>query len=66
MQQTQAAYSAGNTESMAILMDMDAIVPIGTTPNSDPRSAAQFQADTTTVTNFLLPYAAFRGWDLGE
>ena len=63
VQQNQAAYSAGNTESMSVLMGMDADIPIGQTPNNDSRSLTQMQTDLTTVTNFLLPYAAFRGWD---
>jgi len=63
LQQTLASFSAGNTESMSILMGNDIGLPIGTVPNQDTRTAAQFQADITSLTNLLLPYPAYRGWD---
>ena len=34
LQQTVAAYSAGNTEQMSILMDNDAGIPLGAPPDS--------------------------------
>ena len=70
--QTLAAYSAGNTESMAILMGMDAPVPLGlgvafdSRPLGDPNTPGTFEGDLTRVTNFLLPYATFRGWSWGN
>ena len=67
MQQTVAAYSAGNTEEQAILMYNDAGMPLGS-PGFDGRSAGNFstpgtfEGDITTMTNALLPYSSFRGW----
>ena len=59
--QTISCYSAGNTEEMSILMNNDAGIPLGC--GYDPRTTiAQFQTDLTTMTNALLPFAAFRGW----
>ena len=60
MQQTVAAYSAGNTEQMSILMYNDAGIPLNCGFES-PR-VPQLQSDLTTLTNALLPYSSYRGW----
>ena len=66
MQQTVAAYSAGNTEQMSILMYNDAGIPLGTGYDNralgNPSTSGTFEGDITTMTNGLLPYASFRGW----
>jgi outer membrane protein assembly factor BamB len=58
--QTQAAYSARGIEQMAILMSMDAGLPLGT--GFDRRTPEEFERDITRVTRALLPYPSFRGW----
>jgi hypothetical protein len=58
--QTQAVYSAAGIEQMAILMSMDAGLPLGT--GFDRRSPKDFERDITRVTRALLPYPSFRGW----
>jgi outer membrane protein assembly factor BamB len=58
--QSQAAYSAAGIEQMAILMGMDAGLPLGT--GFDPRQPKEFERDITRVTEALLPYPSFRGW----
>src|SRR5262249_16356153 len=60
LRQTQAAYSAGGIEQMAVLTSMDAGLPRGT--GFDRRSDKQFEDDITRVTQALLPYPSFRGW----
>ena len=66
LQQTMSAYSAGNTEQMALLMYNDAGIPLGT--GFDGRAVGNFstpgtfEGDITTLTNALLPYTSFRGW----
>jgi outer membrane protein assembly factor BamB len=58
--QTQAAYSAAGIEQMAILMSMDAGLPLGT--GFDRRTPQEFERDITRVTRALSPYPSFRGW----
>jgi hypothetical protein len=58
--QTIAGYGAHGIEQQAILLYMDAGLPVGT--SHDARKPAQFAADITTVSQTLLPYRAFRGW----
>jgi outer membrane protein assembly factor BamB len=58
--QTQAAYSAGGVEQMAVLTGMDAGLPRGT--GFDRRTDKQFEDDITRVSRALLPYSSFRGW----
>ncbi|MBI5832062.1 MAG: PQQ-binding-like beta-propeller repeat protein [Armatimonadetes bacterium] len=59
--QTMAGYSALGADELAILLYMDAGLPIGTA--FDKRTREQFAADITTVTQALTPYSAFRGWN---
>ena len=59
--QHAAAYSAFGMQQMAILMYMDAGLPIGT--SFDARTEEQFLDAITRVTNALLPYPSFRGWN---
>lgn len=58
--QTQAAYSALGIEQMAILMNNDAGLPLGT--GFDQRKPAELTAALTRVTDALKPYRSFRGW----
>jgi outer membrane protein assembly factor BamB len=58
--QTQAAYSAAGIEQMAILMSMDAGLPLG--KQFDGRKPEEFTRDLTRVTEALNPYPSFRGW----
>ena len=66
IQQTVAAYSAGNTEQMSILLANDAGLPLG--GGFDNRQVGNwytpgtFEGDLTNMTNRLLPYSCFRGW----
>ena len=68
LQQTVAAYSAGNTEAMGVLMGNDAGLPLGCAagfdqrPVGNPSTPGTFEGDLTTATVGLLPYTAFRGW----
>ena len=58
--QTIAAYGAAGIEQQAILLYMDAGLPIGT--GFDKRSPAEMQRDIQNVTRQLRDYPAFRGW----
>jgi len=62
LRQNVAAYSAGNTEQMSILLCNDADIPIDGSWSFDGRSIAQLQSDITSITNNLLDFPAFRGW----
>lgn len=58
---TMDAYSAHGIHEMAILMMMDAGLPLGG-PGFDNRKPDQLQADIRKTTNTFLPYPSFRGW----
>jgi hypothetical protein len=55
------AYSAQGIEEMAILMYMDAGLPLGA-PGFDNRKPEELVQAITRVTTALQPYPAFRGW----
>ncbi|WP_020473606.1 outer membrane protein assembly factor BamB family protein [Zavarzinella formosa] len=55
-----AAYGAFGIEEQAVLLNMDAGLPVGT--SFDPRKPEQFAEAITTVTRGLDGYPAFRGW----
>ena len=59
--QTLAGYSAHSMREMAILMGMDAGLPIGTL--YDPRKPEVVKPLITDITKKLLSYPAFAGWD---
>jgi outer membrane protein assembly factor BamB len=54
-------YSAQGIRQMAILMYMDAGLPLGA-PGFDQRKPEELAKAITKVTNTLKPYPAFRGW----
>lgn len=58
---TLAGYSAEGIQEMAILMYMDAGLPLGA-PGFDNRKPDELVKTVERVTNALKPYAAFRGW----
>ena len=60
LRQTEAAYGANGIEQRAILLSMDAGLPVGT--GFDRRTPAEFARDITRVTTALKSYPAFRGW----
>lgn len=55
-----AAYGAHGIESQAVLLSMDAGLPLGT--GHDRRSPEQLAADVRRVTTAAREYPAFRGW----
>jgi outer membrane protein assembly factor BamB len=59
--QVMAAYSAHDMEQMAILLYMDAGLPLGG-PGFDNRKPEKMAEDLQRVTKALVPYPAFRGW----
>jgi len=61
LQQVMAAYSAHGMRQMAILLYMDAGLPLGG-PGFEHRKPEKMIEDLQTVTQTLLPYPAFRGW----
>jgi WD40 repeat protein len=58
--QTIAGYGSSSIEQRAILLFMDAGLPIGT--GFDKRPLAEMARDIATVTRGLENYPAFRGW----
>ena len=58
--QTIAAYGAAGIEQRAILLYMDAGLPVGT--GFDKRSNDEMQRDIAQVTGQLRDYPAFGGW----
>ncbi|MBC8872630.1 MAG: hypothetical protein H8E44_24615 [Planctomycetes bacterium] len=58
--QTVAAYGAEGIEQRAILLYMDAGLPIGT--GHDKRPPEEMERDIRNVTERLWQYPAFRGW----
>ncbi len=58
--QTVAAYGAAGIEQQAILLYMDAGLPLGT--GFDKRSPDELARDVQNVTRRLADYPAFRGW----
>ena len=58
--QTIAAYGAAGIEQRAILLYMDAGLPVGT--GFDKRPPAEMQRDIRLVTEQLKNYPAFGGW----
>lgn len=58
--QTIAAYGAKGIEQRAILLYMDAGLPIGT--GFDKRPPEKMESDIRAVTERLAAYPAFRGW----
>ncbi len=58
--QTVAAYGAAGIEQQAILLYMDAGLPIGT--GFDKRSPDELAREVQNVTRRLADYPAFRGW----
>ncbi len=55
-----AGYGAAGIEEQAILLYMDAGLPVGTL--FDSRKPEQMTQDIQTASKQLLPYPAFRGW----
>lgn len=60
LRQMIAAYGACGIEQQAILLYMDAGLPLGT--GYDKRTPEQMTADLKRVSEALKPYPAFRGW----
>jgi outer membrane protein assembly factor BamB len=60
IRQTLAGFSASGIEERAILLNMDAGLPVGT--GFDARKPEQFAEAITKVTKALDPYPSFRGW----
>ncbi|MDB5340980.1 MAG: hypothetical protein JWN70_6599 [Planctomycetaceae bacterium] len=60
IKQTIAGYGAHGIEQRAILLYMDAGLPVGT--GFDKRTAAEYSRDIQSVTKSLADYPAFRGW----
>jgi outer membrane protein assembly factor BamB len=60
IRQTIAGYGAHGMEQRAILLSMDAGLPVGT--GFDGRKPEQFAEAITNVTAGLASYPAFRGW----
>lgn len=58
---TLAGYSAEGIRQMAILMYMDAGLPLGG-PGFDQRKPDELAKTITRATNAMKPYGAFRGW----
>ncbi len=58
--QTVAGYGSHGIEQRAILLYMDAGLPVGT--GFDKRPAAEYTRDIQLVTKSLADYPAFRGW----
>lgn len=58
--QTIAAYGTVGIEQQAILLYMDAGLPLGT--GFDKRSSSELARDVQSVTSRLSDYPAFRGW----
>jgi hypothetical protein len=58
--QTVAAYGAAGIEQQAILLYMDAGLPIGT--GFDKRPPEELERDVESVTRRLADYPGFRGW----
>ncbi|HEV3029332.1 MAG TPA: PQQ-binding-like beta-propeller repeat protein, partial [Planctomycetota bacterium] len=61
LRSAMGAYSAQGIEEMAILMYMDAGLPLGA-PGFDHRKPEELVQAITRVTTALRPYPAFRGW----
>jgi outer membrane protein assembly factor BamB len=60
VRRTVAGYGAHGIEEQAILLYMDAGLPVGTL--FDSRKPEQMEKDIQTASEKLLPYPAFRGW----
>jgi outer membrane protein assembly factor BamB len=60
LRQTVAGYGAFGIEEQAILLNMDAGLPVGT--GFDARKPEQFADAIAKVTTGLAAYPAFRGW----
>ena len=60
VRRTVAGYGAYGIEEQAILLNMDAGLPIGTL--WDNRKPERMDADLKQATEALKPYPAFRGW----
>jgi outer membrane protein assembly factor BamB len=60
LRQTVAGYGALGMEEQAILLYMDAGLPVGT--GFDRRKPEEFTRDITRVSAALKDYPAFRGW----
>jgi len=58
--QTMSGYSANGMREMAILLYMDAGLPVGT--GFDQRPRATLERDIAQVTNTLKEFPSFRGW----
>lgn len=58
---TMSGYSAQGIQEMAILMYMDAGLPLGA-PGFDSRKPDELTRTIARVTSTLRPYPAFRGW----
>lgn len=61
--QTMGDQSAMGVKEMVIVNNMDAGLPLFQNIGNDTRTKAQFADAITNVTNTLLPYSAFRGWN---
>jgi len=61
VRRTVAGYGAFGIEEQAILLNMDAGLPIGTL--WDNRKPERIDADLKQATEALKPYPAFRGWN---
>jgi outer membrane protein assembly factor BamB len=60
VRRTVAGYGAHGIDEQAILLNMDAGLPIGTL--YDNRKPEQIDAELKKATELLAPYPAFRGW----
>ena len=60
VRRTIAGYGAHGIEEQAILLYMDAGLPVGT--GFDSRKPEQMEKDIQTASKQLQPYPAFRGW----
>lgn len=60
VRRTVAGYGARGIEEQAILLYMDAGLPVGTL--FDARKPEQMEKDVRQATRLLLAYPAFRGW----
>ena len=61
--QTEAWYSAKGVQQMAVLLNNDAGMPLGT--GFDTRTPEEMCDSLRRVNGVLLPYPAFRGWSWG-
>jgi len=61
VQQYIGGYSSQGIEGVAILLNMDAGLPYGT--SFDHRTDEQYDYAITTVTNAMKQYPGFRGWN---